>query len=893
MSSNVQSPKPRPNQPQAASPHIQPLPHVTPRPVIDYNDWEAKTFAILTEAQKDSILRLSDLCVDHVPFPTDLFPDEADTPEPRNHQRTVSTNSLKVRKGITPLTDVAAKAAEGESKKISPFELADPINSTQEFLTWFVDIQEEMEKSREDVYRSHLEMLSAYLARCDDIMKDVEGTEALLQSQSESYDFVSSRTSSLKEACENLLAEQEALGKLADEVRERLAVFDLLEPAVKLLSTGGEGVCLQEGFVEMLGKLDGALEFVSQHLRYKDAELYMMKFRQCMTRGLTLVKMHFVSAMRILVTDIQVRIADRQQSSAAGDALPKSLQTSLFYIKFKSQLAALKPLIEEIEKRCEGHREYLGLLGECTGSYFAARKALLGPIIISEILNLAEGKDMLSIAKDGAAYVLSVCTDECALYYQFFTLGQEDFGRYLESLCSALYDHLRPMILREQQINTITELCRTLQVHLDTVDAFNPEPFELETSISDMELPPSAVDGSPVSPTMDGQWKNSGFDAASAKVAVERILQDAQERLAFRAQGFIKSEIEGFKPSERELDVLARSEKLPLPSVLSQPNMVPDLGASQASALMAEMEGAIDQGNDGFIEQPLVLGKIVYGSGEWYPTLQKTLYILGKMYRALPYVFLSSFAYNADVLKSKIDGQFFLIKNLLMLREQIAPFDSNFVRREEVLDFSNVSDVVSAVLKSGWDFSRIASIGFGFVSSNPLAVPRVIETFNDARRAVSDELRKVCEAMILETAKGAMDPVASFMIKATAFKLKQERDARQAHSGALERLGLQSFASPQNCVAVSNNLKATITEKVALSVNKMQDYIGDPKTEDVLIYHIKTNIVETYTVFYNTVTGEHDHRVLQGFMSEKDVTALIDEAVMKGKRKEAQPVETK
>ncbi|KAJ3203143.1 hypothetical protein HDU67_010364 [Dinochytrium kinnereticum] len=317
--------------------------------------------------------------------------------------------------------------------------------------------------------------------------------------------------------------------------------------------------------------------------------------------------------------------------------------------------------------------------------------------------------------------------------------------------------------------------------------------------------------------------------------------------------------------------------------------MVPDLASTQASsALLAEFNAEIVTGDDDFTQQ-IPFGKIVYGSGEWYPTLQKTLYILGKMYKALPHAIFEDLSQEAisfclkslltatDVIEkktTKIDGQFFLIKNLLMLREQIAPFDSNFVRREDLLDFSNFSDAFAAVYKSGWDISKLASIGLGLVSTGSV-VPRVIETFNDARRAVSDELRKVCEAMILETAKGAMDPVASFMIKATAFKLKQEREAKQAHSGALERLGLQSFASPQNCVAVSEALRVSVPEKVSLSVKKMVDYIGDPKTEDVLIYHIKTNIVETYTVFYNTVTGEHDYRVLQGFMSIKEISSVF------------------
>jgi len=43
---------------------------------------------------------------------------------------------------------------------------------------------------------------------------------------------------------------------------------------------------------------------------FKEAEIYLLRYQQCMTRAMTLIKMYFVGSLRALSTDIARRLAE-------------------------------------------------------------------------------------------------------------------------------------------------------------------------------------------------------------------------------------------------------------------------------------------------------------------------------------------------------------------------------------------------------------------------------------------------------------------------------------------------------------------------------------------------------------------------------------------------------
>ncbi|KAI8811510.1 Sec34-like family-domain-containing protein [Cladochytrium replicatum] len=789
----------------------------------------------------------------------------------------------------------------------------DPIETTQQFFTWFSKIEEEMERGQEDVYRTHLASVRTFANACDGIIEKLNEMTRLLDELMGNYRFVEDKSKALQTACEKLLAEQTHLEEVADMLEEKLQYFNELEPVMKLFSSSGDVVCLDDKFVPMLVKLDHSIAFVQSHMSYKDSDLYLMRFRQCMTRGMTLIKFYVATQMKMLQAELKERLSQR----GPNEPFSGSLQTSLFYVKFRTLAARLKPLIAEIEIRIEGHREYIALLNDCMQSYFAVRLSVLAPYVrynIEAILN--QESDLLTFARQGSAYIINLCADEFALFYQYFSFEEGQLLSYLDSLSGTLSEYLRPLILREQRIEVLSALCQTLYILQHS--AISAAMGRMSSASGNGLISPSFLDFNGV-PGMgdegffddeDGGGIVSDDQSSAVRYVVKKILEDAQSRLVFRAQSFIRSEIAGFKPRQQELSVLARGRGLPQPmplalavgvdAVLGTPERFNGTGDDWLNSKHPEQTDAELVSEDSSVLVPLnassgenteeehsqresnkyelaaiAMGKLVYGGGEWYPTLQRTLYILGKLYRCVPNSVFEDLAQEAVDLcrvsllqasaiisgtQTKLDGQFFLIKNFLMLREQIAPFEISFVRKEEVLDFHDLLNAASSLLSpTTWGVSSITALSKGILSA------KVVQSLSDSKQAVDNELKRVCEEFILETAKACVEPISSYMLKVSAFKITNESKPRPSR----EPVYKQSFAHPSNVVAISEEFKDSLSKRLQFAIAKMTDYLGDKKTEGVLVRVIQSNIIETYRAFYETVSLEY----VDG--SGRDIDGLI------------------
>ncbi len=77
-------------------------------------------------------------------------------------------------------------------------------------------------------------------------------------------------------------------------------------------------------------------------------------------------------------------------------------------------------------------------------------------------------------------------------------------------------------------------------------------------------------------------------------------------------------------------------------SVIGVAPVIDDLYDPDSESKDHETTLDVDLNESKLITAPnqLLSGKIVYGGGEYYPTLQRTLYILGRMYGSIPVLYI-------------------------------------------------------------------------------------------------------------------------------------------------------------------------------------------------------------------------------------------------------------
>ncbi|CAI0384190.1 unnamed protein product [Linum tenue] len=202
-----------------------------------------------------------------------------------------------------------------------------------------------------------------------------------------------------------------------------------------------------------------------------------------------------------------------------------------------------------------------------------------------------------------------------------------------------------------------------------------------------------------------------------------------------------------------------------------------------------------------------------------------------------------------------MDGQLFLIKHLLILREQIAPFDIEFSVTHKELDFSHLLEHLRRILRgqtSLFDWSRSSSL------ARTLS-PRVLESQVDAKKELEKSLKATCEEFIMSVTKSVVDPMLSFATKVTAVKVSLSAGSQNQRADSIMAKPIkdQAFASPEKVAELVQKVHAAIQKELPPVMAKMKLYLQNPSTRTILFKPIKTNIVEAHIQVQSLLKAEY------------------------------------
>jgi len=645
-----------------------------------------------------------------------------------------------------------------------------------------------------NVYQRYLDQLDAAKTHLDHLLASTTATLDQLADISKAFKSIHEQTAAFQKQSASILGDQQQNDRLATDLAENLKYYEPLERITRRMNAPGAGNFVRtQDFRDMLLTLDECIDYMQTHLTQKEAEAYRSRYKQLLTRALTLVRNTFMAGARDVTNDVGRRIVDKQMN------VNDTLLSSLLYAKFRVDAPLMKDLGLEIQKRAvppadaepgtEG--EYQSLMNELHQAFAACRTKLVLPIVqqkMAEIATSPSSKDLVAFARSSMTYIRGVCLDEFELWEEWFH-GQRGVYDFLETICEPLFDQLRPRVIHETKLSKLCSLVTLLQTRYINADDEDeaPDPTQL--------------------------------DFASL---VQPVLEDAQTRLVFRTLALLRDEIEYYKPSTADLDYPHRVSEAPTP-ISAAP-----LSGRKTSNIAGSIE---DDSGDEAAHDPWSRNRLLNNS---YPTLPRAIRLLSRIYRLVnSSVFddlahqivhsttqsLVSASQQISNRSSPADAQLFLLRHLLLLKSQIVAFDIEYVSPDVQFDFSGVTSTFYEIRDRGGLFNPRAWVR---LFSTGGLLPRVIENMLDAKVELDGQLRTVIN-----------DFTATFT-KLMIGGLKSSKKAEESTAAVREMM----------------------TREIPILRAKLEQYLDDLRTRETLVAAVEDQVVQAYEAFFEEYAGQ-------------------------------------
>lgn len=590
------------------------------------------------------------------------------------------------------------------------------VSNNRDFIRWMIKVETDIQHENLKNFEQYYKRLEKHLQNCETVSKHSEYTVGSIGSLKDTYQNVLEKTNYLHNLSEQLMVQQRVLKEKKNDISSKLKYFVYFSKCQETVELLGHAKVNTNEYTEVLGNIDNAIEYLENNSNFKESKVYRMKYESLLGTALSYVY-HYVYRI-VSDTTKQLVNVDESQTSTNTDSV-----FSLYYGKFQSVSIKVKLILDYIESKNDLNSYYKNTLYDCQKAYFTQRLPILEVAVSKALLDIKSRhkNDYSVLFRSCCLFIIKVCIDESKCYSYFFESASPQLHEYLGSLCQHLYDTLRPCLIVINYIEILSELCGILKNEM----------------LSD---------------------KVTGEDHLSRYVEVIRqLLEDVEERLVFRTNVFFKHDLNDYRPSPGDL---AYPEKLQ-----QMENIVLELREKRAESRASEV--SIESQEVAQINAPTHLRSYTGNSpadlhGMWYPTVKRTLVCLSRLYFCLDRDTFQGLAQEALIVcvrtvqnaadlissrKSPIDGNLFQIKHLLIIREQIAPFQVDFTTKELTLDFSNVQ-------KAAVELLHKRNLIFSFSSNNALleflleGTPKVKEYLVDSRKEIDKQLKLCCESFI-------------------------------------------------------------------------------------------------------------------------------------------------
>jgi small nuclear ribonucleoprotein (snRNP)-like protein len=607
------------------------------------------------------------------------------------------------------------------------------------------------------------------------------------------------------------------------------------------------------------------------------------------------------------------------------------LEASLAYTRFHGISKRSNALVNVVRRRLEAlggtsvaAPAYEELLALCRNTYCGARESLLTGSVRNHMDILRERHGLVGMTRLASVFLIRLCTVETALYLDFFgsaekkhlarksskvgpgkegeekeksesdkaeedkdnngpgnnfkrkgstasypsaatlasqvlsedaTYKDAEFQSMLGSLCSALHRTIRRGLVSVLDLDV---LCQVVSVLREERSAANSSPTTL-----------------------------------AAARAVSGVIQDAQERLIYCANTAMHKEVVRFKPTAADLNYPGKllGEK-PKPAIIIDD----EDGENKAEGAQPAATDSANEEKTPEVTDAVAAQLRVYES--WFPPMRSVLRILSKIFRVVePRVFediaLQSVQACTKSLKDgsvhilaksgQIHADLFLVKHLLILREQLSPFDIQLRSVERQLDFSEAGKAVSRFLAN-----RNRRL-FSMSTENALITllregVSVQESSVDSKRDLEDCLRSACNDFIEHTSTSLLGPISSLVDKCKnaigsgtgstdalskapfmngAVVKGVFSTSTSAFDGELENVSKQMNLYLEN-TATQNILLKPVVRKMTRALEDAKRFIGDvPDDENGWDAELRSEVVqmiENFEAKVKVVTSKHGAR---------------------------------